>query len=319
MQKQLAILCFWGLFLLVSACGGESPSQGQNGNDQTQDTSATGDNSGTAASEPACDLKTPVLDGNRIFMRQTQRMVVITADSSTYDDELGDSHRILEVYNTSNCQIADRKVLEVNESPDFPYYLAQINYNNSSTLVGIRGASNIYCYDVGNLRLSNPIQPGFLRERYSEDAQSGHILRLEVWEDFLVGFAQDKGVFAVSVEKTAMQASPVLPIAEFQTGEGQYSSLFAFSFPEGKSQLAIPSYDIDADEFSVNPLFDQPLAVNTTLGSNVRNNRYLVLPLQGQSGAVAIDMQEKKRIELPADVETQSVQNILRWIRANVK
>ncbi len=316
MKKQFSFLCFWGLALLIMACGGETPSQ-ETSNGQTQDSSAVAENVAPVPSSHNCTPAGKMLDDNQLFLRQAQRLVVIVADSSTFDADYGDSHRILEVYNTANCERVDRKVLEINESPDFPYYLAQINYNNGSTLVGIRSASKAYCYDVSNLKLSKAIQPKFLQERFSEDAQSGHILRLEVWEDFLVGFSQDNGVFAFSINKDDMTVKPVLPIAEFQEGEGEYSSLFAFPFPEGKTQLAIPSYDYESDAFSINPFFEEPQAINTNLGSNVRNNRFLVLSRQGQEGSIAVDMSKRIRVDLPAEVENQSVQNILKWVRAN--
>lgn len=316
MKKQFFFLCIWGLALLVMACGGETPSQEKTG-DQPQDSSSVAANAIPAQPSHNCTPAGKMLDGNQLFIRQAQRLMVIVADSSTFDSDLGDSHRILEVYNTANCERIDRKVLDINESPDFPYYLAQINYNNGTTIVGIRGASNVYCYDVGNLKLSKAIQPKFLNERLSEDAQSGHILRLEVWEDFLVGFSQDKGVFAFSVAKNEMTVKPVLPIAEFQTAEGGYNSLFAFPFPEGKTQLALPDYTYESDVFSINPMFEEPQAITTQLGSNVRNNRFLVLPRQGQGGAIGIDMHKKTRVALPAEVENQPVQSILKWMREN--
>ena len=109
-----------------------------------------------------------VLEGNQFWIREKSILVAVTADSTTFDADFGSSHRVLEVYNTESCELIQREVLPVNVSPDFPYFLAEITYNNESELVGIRGANTIYVYDVAQQQLLPELKPQYLSERLAE-------------------------------------------------------------------------------------------------------------------------------------------------------
>ncbi len=323
---RFALPFFFGFILLAFAsCGGETPSgQQQQENGEADTTEAVTEespnqyqNGGQRASHD-CQIPAEVMEGNQLWLRSQELLVAIVADSTTYEEGYGPSHRILEVYNTENCNRIQRKALPVNVSPDFPYYLAEINYNNNSQLIAIRGFSTIYIYDAENRQLLPQLEPQFRSERYGVDAQSGMIQRLEVWEDYLVGYSRDYGSFVFDLENKT-QPEPVLPFAEYEGETQEFYPLFLLESKEGNGYQAImPTYVDEGDEFSINPAFEKPLSLNTDLPSSARNNRFLVLRQQNQARTpVALDLLERERVELPANIASQKTQDILNWMRSN--
>jgi len=273
-----------------------------------------------AVKKPDCEIAGNVLDGNLFWAKNENRLICIAAGEQTYDAEFGESHRILEAYDANTCEKIDRKILPVNVSPDFPYYLSEITYNKASQIVGIKGYDKIYCYHAGNQNLSAAIQPEFLNERYGEDAQSGRIDRLEVWENYLIGYAAGMGTFVFELKNDG-DVSAVLPMAEFELEAGvAYNSLFLLKSKEQAYQLILPTFDLEKDEFAINPLLEQPKNIQTQLNRKFRNNRYLVLKeLLGDAQflPVAIDMKEMKRFELPAEIADKSDTEIIDWMKSN--
>lgn len=318
-MRTLKLLFICTLISLLAACGGETSTTTAPGEDESgSDTTSMTDSNSRAVDLPEshdCTLDTEVMEGNQLWIREANTLVAITADSTTLDENLGASHRVLAVYDTETCTLVNREVLPINVSPDFPYFLAEITYNNESSLVGIRGARTIYIYDVVNQRLLPPLEPQYLSKRLSEDAQSGNILRLEVWENFLIGFAEDEGTFAFDLNN-AEAPEAILPIAEFKNTETEYTPLFAFPSSDDMVQLALPAYSRETDEYSINPLYATPQDINTTLAANVRNNRFIVLRKNDSNrSAIAIDLLHRELLALPADVTTQSTQQVLQWAR----
>ncbi len=313
-------------FLLVTistlfySCGGEtgSSSTTETTTEQNDTTSTEGDIIDTPTTHN-CEVEGEILEGNQFWIRDSETLIVIKADSTTNDADFGPSHRILEVYNTQNCERVFREVLPVNVSPDFAYFLAQILYNKNSQLVGIRGFGKIYCYDVENHKLLEPLTPKFQSERFAEDAQSGMIQRLEVWEDYLVGYSQDKGTFVFNFkDKNNPQA--VMPFGELALTETDFASLFLLPSSNGGMQAILPKYDPNTSEFSINPLLSTPTELETNIPQSARNNRFLVIKAKtnGQE-ALAIDMQNFQSVDLPADVKDKKTQEILTWMKGNVQ
>ena len=304
----------------LSACGG-SDTTNSNTNPQTgSDTTGTPDE--MEANQPApranhdCTIPGKVLEGNQFWIKEQEVLVCIVADSTTVDKDLGDSHRIVEAYNTKTCERIFRKELPVNVSADFPYYLAEITYNNVNKMVAIRGFNTIYCFDVATQKLSSAMKPAFKKGRLSEDAQTGMIKRLEVWENYLVGFSEDQGTFVFDLANH-LQPKTVLPFAEFKAGENDFASLFLLTSGADGQQAIIPTYDVEKEQFSVNALLDKPAKLNTNMTESAKNNRHLVLrPMDTAAPAIAVDMLKRKRMELPADKATAKTQEILEWMRA---
>lgn len=318
MKYVMPFLLSLGL-IAFQACGGDAPSGQQSGESTGDSTSTSGvpgqyENNQLQASHN-CQPGGEILEGNQFWIRERETLVVVKADSSTLDPDYGPSHRILEVYDTRDCHRLSRQELPVNVSPDFPYYIAEITYNNTSQMLAIRGFGTIYLYDLANQRLLPVLEPKFLRERYGVDAQSGMIQRLEVWENYLIGYAQDKGTFAFDLsDKQAPKA--ILPFGEYESEETFYP-IFLLASGDGY-QAILPEYDREADQFSVNPAFASPLQLNLDVPKSARNNRFLVLrQTDAAKTPQAFDLLKRKAVALPANVASQPTQAILTWLKQN--
>lgn len=312
----------WSIFisiglLTMASCGGDTTSNSSQNNTAQDTTAVDGNTASDTPALPDCKLSGSILEGNQFWDRDMERLICIKADSSTLDPNLGESHRVLEVYDTRNCTLVDRQTLPVNVSPDFPYYLAEINYNKESRLFALRGFGDLYLYDLGAQQLSAALSPEYFSERYGADAQSGMIQRLEVWENYLVGYARDNGAFVFDLsDKTKVK--PVLPFAEYNPEEVNPHSLFLLSSGNGQLQAILPQYNSETDQFAINPLFATPMNVNTNVTKSARNNRHLVLRSEDASKTpIAIDLEKHQQVNLPADVAAKTTQEILQWMKRN--
>lgn len=264
--------------------------------------------------QQTCPVKGDVLDRNRYFSAGQNRYVVIKSDSSTRHPELGPSHRILEVYAMPSCSLVQRKELPVNVSPDFPYYIAAINYNSVSRLLAVHGAERIYLYDMKADALRGPFEPQFASERYGVDAQSGHIKQLEVWEDYLIGYAQDYGAFVFKLE-TNGEATPVMPLAEHESETQVFHQLFALSSAGGGQQLILPSYERRSNTFKINPVFEAPIPLKTDDIRTAQDRRFVLLEDQRpRRDAIVLDLLEHRRRTLPADISRAEEDDIVDWM-----
>jgi hypothetical protein len=265
-----------------------------------------------------CTVSGSVLEKNQFWAREQEVLVAIVADSTTYSKDLdAEGHRILAVYDTKDCSPILRQTLPVDESADFPYYISDITYNNVTNLVGIRGASSFYLYDVANRKLLPKLKPAFATTRPGIDGQSGMIQRLEIWENYLVGYTQDYGAFVFDM-RNPQSPKPVMPFGEYKIQDGNYGSLFLL--PAGSAnaeQGIIPSYDRETGDFKVNPIFAQPIDVNTAqVNKSALNNRYLVMRDAGNQ-PVVVDLRNREQVKLPADMQSKPTQEILAWLRKN--
>lgn len=323
MRTALSFLA--GIFLLsFASCGGDSSSSRQEQTDGTPADTISLNEEGAPdgyerpqlRSSHDCQVGGDILEGNQFWIREQEILVVVKADSTTLDPDYGPSHRVVEVYDTKNCSRIERKVLPVDVSPDFPYFIAEITYNNSSQLVAIHGFNLIYIYDVENRSLLPQLQPQYRTERYGVDAQSGMIQRLEVWENYLVGYARDYGSFAFDLS-ARQNPKTVLPFAEYAVETQVFHSLFLLE-SQGGYQAIMPSYDNETDKFSINPAFNSPIALNTDVPKSARNNRFLVLrQANAEKTAVAFDLRDRERVALPSNIATQQTSNILDWLKQN--
>ncbi|MCB0559333.1 MAG: hypothetical protein H6573_12675 [Lewinellaceae bacterium] len=308
--------------ITLTSCGGEAPSSQQQQTAET-DTAGTTEDGNPAGYENTqlraqhdCQVPGEILEGNQFWIREQETLVVVKADSSTLDADYGPSHRILEVYDTKTCNRIERKVLPVDVSPDFPYYIADITYNNNSQLVAIHGFNFIYLYDLENRRLLPQLKPQYMTERSGVDAQSGMIQRLEVWEKYLVGYARDYGSFVFDLSDK-QNPKPVLAFAEYEVQTQVFHSLFLLESQNGY-QAIMPSFSYETNEFSINPAFDVPIALNTDVPKSARNNRFLVLRQANEAKtALAFDLKSREAVSLPANIATQQTKNVLDWLKQN--
>ena len=271
-----------------------------------------------------CEISGKAHDKNVFRMDDIAQMIVISADESTHDAELGDSHRVLEVFNTTDCSSLLKTTLPVNRSADFPYYLASNCYEKNNKVVGIQGYFDFYIYDAENQKLSKSIEPEFQTEVEMVDAQSGMVRGLTVWGHYILGQAIDLGQFAFDIsDKTNPKA--VFPVAEYQipkTTESRY--LFILDAGNDRFQAFIPNTDIDAggNLFEVQKLFPQALKIETSVPKSVRNNRYIILKDTtdpNQEKRVAIDMFAQNNVPLPNDIATKKTTEILDWLKSQQK
>lgn len=193
-----------------------------------------------------CDFGGEILPENKFLLRDLKRLVVLTTSDANPSG-------VLEIYNSEDCSVVDKIVLPENLAPDFPYYLAEIMYNNQSKIVGIRGFNKFCLYDAEANKLSMAIAPKYLNERVAAgDAETGRVLRLEVWEDYLIGFAQGNGAFVYDL-KNPLEPKPILPVAEYQLKDKSYSSLFLLPSEKKNEtyQAIFPRYDEETQTFGI--------------------------------------------------------------------
>lgn len=319
---------FLAIFALIGfiACGGDTADTNDNTNPDTEvgsqtDTAAVAMPIPDAVKKPDCPKEGIMLDGNEFWAEDVNKLVRIVATDKTKDPNLGDSHRFLQVYDGENCELLDEKILPVDVSADFAYSIADITYNNKSKIVAIQGFKKIYCYDVLKGKMFQSVEPAFINERYAEDAQSGQIKRLEVWENYLIGYSQDMGSFVFSIEKG--QPEVVEPFAEFEILEGErYSSMFLLKSKDNMYQAILPTYDVNTFEFKVNPILPEPMYINSTVNPKYQDNRFQLLKetvSDTEKNVIAVDMKNNQRVELPANVEKMKNTDILEWLKKNAK
>jgi len=268
----------------------------------------------TLKQQQKCKIIGEVLEDNELWLKDQGQLICIIADSSTYDSSYGMSHRILEIFNTYTCSLELKLTLPVNLSPDFPYFLADINYNNDSKIVAIKAAKTIHCLDLETKKMLPLLTPAFKNTRENVDASTGTIIRLELWEEFLIGYAQDKGTFVFDLSaENGGQA--VLPFAEYKVGDSQFNSLFLLASGNKNYQAILPTYDWDEEVFSINPIFKTPIPISTDVQKSALDNQFLVLRQTNEKNALLVDMKAKKNKALPTDLIGKSTKEILAWAK----
>lgn len=313
-MRFLLPYCLLLLPMLFTACNNEPSAQDAEASKATDSLISS---LGTAPGQlESCMPTDRTLEGNFFTGRKAGLQLFITADSSTYDPDMGDSHRLLEIYKMDDCSLIDRIELPVNVSPDFPYYFAEIIYNNTSRLVGIKGFNQIYCYDLENRRLLPPLEPRYLMERYAEDAQSGMIRRLEVWENYLIGFAEDQGVFVFDLSNPDAP-NAVLPLAEYpMETDNNFHSLFLLpSYPDTLLQVVIPDYKYIDNTFLINPLLQSPLPIHPVGLGKPGNDQYVVFSHPSNGKPIAIDLEKAALHPLNEAQKAMSPEALLRDLK----
>jgi hypothetical protein len=322
---QLIFILFISSFLI--SCGGDVPSNQNTNNSSSDSSELTTDNQSDTENPPEsnnkpakCEIEGNVLDGNTFYAEPSNLVIRIVATEATKDPELGDSHRVLEIYDGSTCELIDSKVLPVDGSPDFHYTIADLTYNSMNQIVAIKGFSTIYAYDAKTQTLSNKLTPKFINERFLEDAQTGMINHLEVWENYLIGYAQGMGTFVFELRGSAPKV--VEPFAEFEVVEGElYNTMFMLKSSDDAYQVILPQFDYDSESLSINPVFSTPKNLDSQVNPRYRNNRFQILKesTDGKKMPIAIDMKQMKRLDIPDDILTKKNTEIIEWAKSIVQ
>jgi len=240
-----------------------------------------------------CQFSGEILPENRFLLRDLKRLVVL----ATSDENPSGT---LEVFNSEDCKLINKIVLPENIAPDFPYYLAEIMYNNQSKIVGIRGFDKFCLYDAEANKLSMPFAPQYLNKRIAAgDAETGRVLRLEVWEDYLIGFAQGNGAFVYDLENP-LEPKPILPIAEYKQKDESYSSLFLLPSEKKNEtyQAIFPRYDEGTGTFGILSLFEKPQPLLPKGFATSTNSKMVTLQENSEGKKkYRVDMQEQRLIK----------------------
>jgi len=219
-----------------------------------------------------CQSTVELLPNNRFYEKELNRLVRILPAGKP------GAHRRVQVLATPDCRVLLDTLIGGNE--DYDHQLAQITYNLSSKLIGIKSKGAVHCVDLSDNSLLPPLVPEFAGERMSMDAQSGQIVRLEVWEDFLIGYARDFGAFVFDM-RDHRNPRPVLPYSEYAAGDTRFVSLFLLPSEAETYQALVPVYRPADDVFDINPAFEEP--------------EPLVLPAQRQKPSMGRSVVLEKR------------------------
>ncbi len=300
------------LLLTLNSCTDEGPASSSAA---AADTTAVLQPATALPSALPCPVPGTEVLGSHYLSPEQGVLVMITADSSTYDERLGQSFRVLSVCEPATCELLQREVLPIDQSPDFAYTLAAINYNRQNQLLAIQGATHFFLYDLATKSLSAPISPVFPKPRPGVDAQSGHIMQLELWENCLIGYAQDCGAFAFQLEE-GLRAVPINPLSDYKAPEGSYYHQ-AFLLPSDTGQqIIVPAYDRAEGGFSINPILPKPEPIDTSALAIAQDGRFVLLRQQTRrKRPIVVDLLRQEQASLPSDIEWKSNADILDWMK----
>ncbi len=323
MKNHIILFIFGALLSLLFSCKSEPTTDTAT---VSSPTSKVVDTISNKTNKPAaviptshdCVVRGKLMEDNNLWIAKEQLWICIVADNITRDQDFGDSYRIFDIYDTEKCSPIKRKVLPVNNSPDFPWYIFQNTYEEKNQVVCTSGFEFTFCYDVENRELLPRMKPSFLLPRTALDAQSGMTQSMAIYERYLLGHAQDLGFFAYDLTNKK-EVKNFLPVAEYHFKKiNKYNPLYLIPVGDKKYQAIIPKMNLDNGEIIITPLWKKPLAVNPVVAKNVRNNRFQIFTNLESSNKskVAFDLQKQILIELPNEISIQPVGKILQHLKA---
>lgn len=193
----------------------------------------------------------------------------------------------VEVYYLYSCEPKATYALPQNEPVQAPYFLANLHYNNARRQLAIRGTRSFYLLDLTDGELSAAITPSF-PETLLSDASSDMIQHLEVWEHYLVGALTNGACFVYELQPNGAEA--VAAMANYTDPNSSLSqALFLIPNDTGYFQAILPTLDENKGTFEVRPIFDRPLALDTSSRIHAEGSPYLRLK-QTNGKAVGIDL-----------------------------
>jgi len=211
-MKRIHPLCFFAVLFIIS-CGQKSTPSEDTTNGNTTDAKTEkrigktdekpSDKKGNTKEQLTIDdSETPTF-----FSQSANKIVRLVADSTSYDEKFGESHRVLKIYTEDNEQEKELKsiLLPINLSPDFRYSFADVYAEGEQEWLLIQGYHFFFVYDVVNDRLSEKIFPEKPKNFEAADAQSGSITSLLLENNQVKGMAQDIGAFAIDIEDLKAQ------------------------------------------------------------------------------------------------------------------
>jgi len=319
-MKKYIVLVISGLLLFLLSCKPTSPSTTTTIPPKIVDTLTKQKDKMTTSVLPTshdCKVRGKMMEDNDFWIPEEQLWVCIIADDITRDQDFGDSYRVFDIYDTENCRQIKRKILPVNNSPDFPWYIFPNTYEEKNQVVCTSGFEFTFCYDVENREMLPRMKPSFLLSRNAIDAQSGMTQSMAIYDQYLFGCAQDLGIFAYDL-RDKKNVKPLLPAAEYHFKKiNQYHPLFLIPSKGKTHQAIIPKFDVNEGKFSFSPLWKKSLAVDPIVARNVRNNRFQIFTDLSSSNKtkVAFDLEKQTSIHLPEEIATLPVGKILEYLK----
>ncbi len=264
-----------------------------------------------------CRPDSGLLEGN-YFHSHPYGTVVLVREYRDGDEAGTAAHRLLSVLDDEACRPVLEMPLPALSGPDFPYFLAQVNYNHVVGKLAVRGTDRFFVVDLAARSLSGPFFPPVPADWAAADAADGNLTRLEVWEQYLVGWMGSSGSFVADLT-TGGTPTYLPPLATYRLDDRYPADLFLLpSYPDGNRYHAVlTGFDPVSGSPTLSVLFEQPRRLVPQLPAGARNNRFLVLSSGSGSGAppVAIDMAVGESVALPDSVARLPTQALLRWLR----
>lgn len=202
----------------------------------------------------------------------------------------------LEVLLIESCKLLFEQRLPNSLSAESTYSLANLEYNSAHHLVGISGNRAIYALQADSLFLVGPLEPTFAHQTMAADAQSGQILHLEVWEDFLVGYSQDFGSFVFDFRQP-QRPSGILPFREWELESGHYHSLFLLPSGDNLFQALLPVFDFESGTIRVESFFPKPVEMNVEDQPQVEEGSPMIELIHSGGEHIEINLASGKAVQ----------------------
>jgi hypothetical protein len=204
-------------------------------------------------------------------------------------------------------------------SPDFPYYLPQVRYHHVVGKLAVRGTDRYFLVDLPTRTLQGPFFPAPPAGWAPEDAADGRLCRLEVWEQYLVGWMAGAGTFVADLA-TGKIPTYVSPIATYQTTRNAPPTtlfLLPSALDTGLYHAVLTGFDPETGSPTLSVLFDQARSLVPNLPAGARNNRFLLLRTGAGHGQVpvAVDMASGQAVNIPDSLANLPTQALLRWLK----
>ncbi|MEL7118547.1 MAG: hypothetical protein AAFO07_03880 [Bacteroidota bacterium] len=215
------------IFFLFSCDGGGFEEQDDNtsNNELTTDTAIESKDSSVTKL-----LDCALLDG-------TKDLFIVNSKQYSFYLQEKEGGQYIIIIDKVSCSL-DSISLEVKNDQFFRLFEESFNENTQSLVLATD--ESIYSFAPKEKELKKLMEPTYYEKRFSLDAQSGSILELKFWNNYLWGYATDFGVFAFEYDAEEKEFKPFIPVGEYTVREGEYNSLFNIKSLSGEMTCVVP-------------------------------------------------------------------------------
>ena len=206
------------------------------------------------------------------------------------------SYNVFQVYNTLNCNlIYNGKLPEVADLVS-PYKLQTDIYEPINQLVCSQSPEKVYCYHVGRKEIIIPLSPPLAKSKVG--TYDPNLSRdLTTWGNYLFGWTEKIGAYAFDMTNP-QNPSTVRYSGTYSTRENT-NYLFVLKTNDG-IQLLVS--EIKDNVLTMHPLLDKPKNLNRKVYRDKSGGRYAFLKSIAGNEFVAVDLAQRKTINLPKEV-----------------